>query len=153
LRALRCFDALGAIGAPAIGAGAMAAGGAGPRGAPGVIGACAIAAEGLWILLRLLSPITPHICDYLWRELGFGEDIINAPWPEADPAALLQDEIKYVIQINGKVRSEVVVPADANDELIRREALGNEKVERFINGNTVKKIIVVPGRLVNIVVT
>ena len=117
------------------------------------VGACAIAAEGLWILLRLLSPITPHICDYLWRELGFGEDIINAPWPEADPAALLQDEIKYVIQINGKVRSEVVVPADASAELIRREALGNEKVERFINGNTVKKIIVVPGRLVNIVVT
>jgi leucyl-tRNA synthetase len=110
-----------------------------------------VVTEGLWILLRLLAPITPHVCDHLWRELGFGTDVINAPWPEPDPAALVQDEIKYVIQINGKVRSEVVVPADAGDELIRREALDNEKVSRFIDGNTVKKVIIVPGRLVNIV--
>ena len=114
-------------------------------------GARLVVTEGLWILLRLLAPITPHVCDHLWRELGFGTDVINAPWPEPDPAALVQDEIKYVIQINGKVRSEVVVPADAGDELIRREALDNEKVSRFIDGNTVKKVIIVPGRLVNIV--
>jgi len=114
--------------------------------------ACKVVTEGLWILLRLLAPITPHICDHLWRELGFGADIINAPWPEPDPAALIQDEIKYIIQVNGKVRGEVVVPADAGEDLIRREALGNEKVGRFINGNNVKKIIVVPGRLVNIVI-
>ena len=110
-----------------------------------------VVTEGLWILLRLLAPITPHVCDHLWRELGFGADIINTPWPEPDQAALVQDEIKYVIQINGKVRSEFVVPADADDELIRREALRNEKVSRFIDGNAVKKVIIVPGRLVNIV--
>ena len=104
------------------------------------------------ILLRLLSPISPHISDFLWRELSYGDDILEATWPEPDPAALVQDEIKYVIQVNGKVRSEVVVPADASEEQIRREALDNEKVERFIQDNDVKKVIVVPGRLVNIVV-
>ena len=106
----------------------------------------------MWILLRLLAPITPHICDYLYRELGFGPEILNTDWPEPDPAALVQDEINYVVQVNGKVRGQVIVPADSTEEYIRQETITNEKVERFIQGKDIKKIIIVPGRLVNIVV-
>ena len=111
-----------------------------------------VVAESMWILLRLLAPITPHICDYLYRELGFGPEILNTDWPEPDPAALVQDEINYVVQVNGKVRGQVIVPADSTEEYIRQETITNEKVERFIQGKDIKKIIIVPGRLVNIVV-
>ena len=109
--------------------------------------------EGFSILLRLLSPITPHICDYLWFELGYGDDILNATWPEADPGALIQDKIELVVQVNGKLRARVTVPADADDEQIRNEALALENVERFTAGKNIKKTIIVPGRLVNIVVS
>ena len=70
--------------------------------------------EGLSILLRLLSPIAPHITHHLWRELEFGEDIMKAPWPEPDPAALEQDEVELVVQVNGKLRGSIVVPKQAD---------------------------------------
>jgi len=112
----------------------------------------AVMREGFSILLRLLSPISPHIADTLWRELGYGEDILAAAWPEADAAALVQDEIELVVQVNGKLRGKVTVPADAAKEQIESEALANENVDRFVGGREIRKIIVVPKRLVNIVV-
>jgi leucyl-tRNA synthetase len=110
----------------------------------------ATANEGLSILLRLLSPITPHIAHSLWRELGFGEDVMRAPWPEPDPAALEQDEIELVVQVNGKLRGSIRVPKAADKEAIQLLAVTN--VKRFIEGQTIKKVVVVPGRLVNLVV-
>jgi leucyl-tRNA synthetase len=108
--------------------------------------------EGLSILVRLLSPITPHIAHHLWRELGFGEDVMKAPWPEPDPAALEQDEVELVVQVNGKLRGSIVVPKQADKATIETLALSNANVQRFVAGQNVKKVVVVPGRLVNLVV-
>ncbi|MEJ2759994.1 MAG: leucine--tRNA ligase [Gammaproteobacteria bacterium] len=108
--------------------------------------------ESLSLLLRVLSTISPHISDTLWQELGYGEDILAAPWPEPDATALVRDEIELVVQVNGKLRGKVTVPADAAKEEIESEALANENVGRFVSGREIKKIIVVPKRLVNIVV-
>jgi len=110
------------------------------------------AEEGLSILLRLLSPITPHVCHHLWRELGFGTDVMKAPWPEPDPAALEQDEIELVVQVNGKLRGSIRVPKAADKPAIEGLALANPNVRKFVAGQTVKKVVVVPGRLVNLVV-
>ncbi len=108
--------------------------------------------EGLSILLRLLSPICPHITHKLWRELNFGDDILSAPWPEVDEAALMQDEIELVLQVNGKLRGQMRVARDAERATIEQLALANDQVQKFVAGQTVKKVVVVPGRLVNIVV-
>jgi leucyl-tRNA synthetase len=107
--------------------------------------------EGLSILLRLLSPITPHVCHALWRELGFGEDVMKAPWPEPDPAALEQDEIDYVVQVNGKTRGSARVPKAADQKTA--EAMAAEAVKKYIDGKAIRKCIVVPGRLINLVVS
>ena len=115
-------------------------------------GARAVAEEGFSILLRLLSPITPHIAHHLWRELGFGADIMTAPWPEPDPAALEQDEVELVVQVNGKLRGSIRVPKAADRGAIEGLALANPNVQKFVAGHRVKKVVVVPGRLVNLVV-
>lgn len=107
--------------------------------------------EGVSILLRLLSPIAPHITHILWRELGYGDDILTAPWPEVVESALVKDAIDLVVQVNGKVRSQISVPAGADNKVIEEAALADEKVQSFIDGKTIRKIIVVPGRLVNVV--
>jgi leucyl-tRNA synthetase len=108
------------------------------------------------ILLRVLSPITPHITHQLWIELGYGEntghDILAAAWPEPLEAALVQDEIELVLQVNGKTRGVVKVPATADKNAIEALALASEAAMKFMGGNPAKKVIVVPGRLVNIVV-
>jgi len=108
--------------------------------------------EGLSILIRLLAPIAPHIAHQLWRELKFGEDIMKAPWPEPDPAALEQDQVELVVQVNGKLRGSIVVPKQADKSTIENLALSNPNVRRFVAGQNVKKVVVVPGRLVNLVV-
>ena len=107
--------------------------------------------EGLGILLRVLYPVTPHICDYLWRQLGYGDDILKASWPEPDEGALVQDEIELVLQINGKLRGNVRVAADADRAAIEATALAHEAAQKHIAGKPVKKVVVVPGRLVNVV--
>jgi leucyl-tRNA synthetase len=112
----------------------------------------AVDAEGLSILLRLLSPITPHLCHHLWRELGFGEDVMHAPWPEPDTAALEQDEVELVVQVNGKLRGSILVPRQADKSAIEKLAMANANVQKFVAGQNVKKVVVVPGRLVNLVV-
>jgi len=108
--------------------------------------------EGMGILLRLLAPISPHIAQTLWRELGYGADILDAPWPEVDEAALVQDEIDLVLQVNGKLRGNIRVARTADRAAIERLAMENPNAQKHIAGQTVKKVVVVPGRLVNIVV-
>ena len=112
----------------------------------------AMLAEGYSILLRLLSPIAPHICHTLWRKLGYGEDILDASWPTVDKSALLRDNIDIVVQVNGKLRGRISVPVAAGREQIEQRALSDENVQRFTEGKTVVKVIVVPGKLVNVVV-
>jgi leucyl-tRNA synthetase len=108
--------------------------------------------EGLNILLRLLSPIAPHISHCLWRELRFGDDVMTAAWPEPDAAALIEDEIELVVQVNGKKRGDVRVPRDADRKAIEAIVLADPAVQKHINGQQIKKVVVVPGRLVNLVV-
>jgi leucyl-tRNA synthetase len=114
----------------------------------------AVVAEGVAILLRVLYPVTPHITFGIWRGLGYEAlygDLIDAPWPDIDDAALIQDEIDLVVQVNGKLRSSIRVAANAPREEIERSALADAQVQKFTTG-PIKKIHLVPGRLINIVV-
>ena len=112
----------------------------------------AVVGEGFSILLRVLSPITPHICHALWKELGYGPDILTAPWPEPLDEALVQDEIELVLQVNGKTRGSVRVAASADKAAIEAAAIASEAAQKFMEGKPAKKVVVVPGRLINIVV-
>jgi leucyl-tRNA synthetase len=107
--------------------------------------------EGLGIVLRLLAPIAPHVTHHLWRELAFGADILAAPWPRVDESALRQETIDYVLQVNGKVRGKIAVPAESDRATVEAAALASEAVGRFAEGLAVRKVIVVPGKLVNVV--
>ncbi len=111
----------------------------------------AVAQEGFSILLRLLAPVTPHACHTLWRELGYGDDILAAAWPEPLDEALAQDEIELVLQIGGKMRGKILVPTEADQATIERLAVECEIAAKYLEGKTVRKVVVVPGRLVNIV--
>ncbi|HFA59473.1 MAG TPA: leucine--tRNA ligase, partial [Rhodospirillales bacterium] len=111
----------------------------------------AVVREALEAAVLLLSPIVPHITHHLWRRLGHAEAVIDVPWPEPDPDALVREEIELVVQVNGKVRSRIRVPADADREAIEQAALADERVRRFVGDGEVRKVIVVPGRLVNVV--
>ena len=114
----------------------------------------ALVAEGLAIFLRLLNPVAPHITHVLWQELGYAEvhgDILNAPWPQVDQSALVQAEIEMMIQVNGKLRGSITVAKDADKATIEAAALACESVQKYIE-TTPKKIIVVPGKLISIVV-
>jgi leucyl-tRNA synthetase len=115
-------------------------------------GCRAVVGEALSILLRVLSPITPHIAHALWQDLGYGNDILTAQWPEPLEAALVQDEIELVIQVNGKLRGNLRVAANADKATIEQAALAHEAVQKQLAGAAAKKIIVVPGRLVNVVI-
>lgn len=114
----------------------------------------AVLSESLSILLRILYPVVPHCTYVLWQELGFAKQygsILDAPWPEVDESSLIQSEIELVLQVNGKHRGQIKVPADASKEAIETIALQAESVQRILNGANPKKVIVVPGRLVNVV--
>jgi leucyl-tRNA synthetase len=108
--------------------------------------------EAMSVLLRVLHPIVPHITQELWRSLGFGDDLMSAPWPQVDEAALVQDQVELVLQVNGKLRGNIRVARTADRAAIEREALANPNAVKHIAGQPVKKVVVVPGRLVNIVV-
>ncbi len=107
--------------------------------------------EGFSILLRLLAPITPHITQSLWKELGYGNDILVADWPKVDEIALVQDEIDLVIQVNGKLRGSIRVSKDAGKTKLEELALEHDAVQKHLAGAVPKKIIIVPGRLINVV--
>ena len=111
----------------------------------------ALMQEGLETVALLLAPIAPHICHSLWQALGHSDAIIDARWPQVDESALVQDSLQLVIQVNGKLRGHIEVAADASRELIEATARENENVLRFTEGLTIRKVIVVPGKLVNIV--
>ena len=108
--------------------------------------------EALETACLLLSPVVPHITSVLWQALGQTEQIIDAHWPIADETAMVQDEIQYIVQVNGKLRDRILVAANADQGTIEQLAQASESARRHIEGKTVRKIIVVPGRLVNIVV-
>jgi leucyl-tRNA synthetase len=116
----------------------------------------AVLQESLGILLRALYPIAPHITHTLWNELGYaanhGSEIIDAAWPQPDPAALEQDEIDLVVQVNGKLRASIRVPATADKASIERAAISDANVQKYVAGQAVKRVVVVPGKLVNVVV-
>ena len=111
----------------------------------------AVRHEAFISAVLLLSPIAPHICHSLWYALGHTDSVIDASWPMLDEEALVRSTITLVLQVNGKVRGKIEVAADISREDIEKIALTDENVQRFVEGNTIRKIIVVPGRLVNIV--
>ena len=118
-------------------------------------GDAAAVREGFGILLRTLYPVTPHIAHELWKALGYAEkqgDLLDAPWPKVDEDALKQDEIELMLQVNGKLRGAIHVPAAADKALIEQIALASEAFIKQADGAAPKKVIVVPGRLVNVVI-
>src|SRR3989344_5541437 len=112
----------------------------------------AVRHEALEFITLALAPIVPHITHALWMALGHREAVVDARWPQADPDALKQDSLEIVVQVNGKLRGRVAVPVDAKEDKGREIALADEGVARHVGGKAVKKVIVVPGKLVNIVV-
>ncbi len=118
-------------------------------------GDAAVRCEGMSLLVRMLYPACPHITHALWTELGYARavgDLLDAPWPAVDEAALVQDEIELVLQVNGKLRGSVTVPAGADKAAIEAAALASEAFQKAAAGAAPKKVVVVPGRLVNVVV-
>ena len=112
-------------------------------------------AEGFGILLRCLYPATPHITYALWNEMGYAKawgPILDAPWPQVDEAALMQDEIELMLQINGKLRGSILVSAEASKTQIEKTAIANELVQKQVGSGPIKRVIIVPGRLVNVVI-
>ncbi len=112
----------------------------------------AVIREGIEAIVLMLSPIVPHICSDLWGSLGHINDIESQPWPQHDEQALVRDTLELMVQVNGKLRDKINIAADADDELIKTTALNSEKIQNHVKQQPVKKIIVVKGRLVNIVV-
>jgi leucyl-tRNA synthetase len=112
----------------------------------------AVVREALEAVVKVLSPIVPHICHELWYVLGHSSALVDERWPAFDETALQQDKIEIIVQVNGKLRGRISVESDADTETISALALADENVQRFVAGKEVRKTIVVPGRLVNVVV-
>lgn len=111
-----------------------------------------VMSEALHAIIRLLAPITPHICEQLWEELGHQEPLAFADWPQVDESALVEDEKLIVVQINGKVRAKLTVPADASAEHVEQIAFDDEAVQKHTSGKEIRKKIYVPGKILNLVV-
>ena len=108
--------------------------------------------EAIESVIILLASFAPHIADELWEGLGNKGSLLNSMWPGYDPAAIIEDEIVIVVQVNGKLRGKVTVPADATDDTVKAAALADEKVMEHTAGKEIKKVVVVPKKLVNVVV-
>ena len=108
--------------------------------------------ETISILLRILSPIAPHICHHLWLACGFEGDILNSAWPKVDLKALVTSEVDLIVQINGKRRTTITVKPDEVDAEIEKIALNNDIVKQFTENKPIKKCIIVPKRLINLVI-
>ncbi|MEO9946235.1 leucine--tRNA ligase [Paraglaciecola sp.] len=111
----------------------------------------AVLREGIDTLVLLLAPIAPHICHVMWKDLGHSEGVETAPWPVADAAAMVEDEKLVIVQVNGKVRAKITVPADATKEQVEALGLAETNVQQHTEGKTIHKVIYVPGRLLNVV--
>jgi leucyl-tRNA synthetase len=112
----------------------------------------AVVQEALDVVVLVLSPVVPHACHALWRELGHASAVIDERWPQPDPDALVRAELEVVVQVNGKLRSRVTVAADATEAQVREIALADVNVQKFVEGKAVRKFIYVPGKLANVVV-
>jgi leucyl-tRNA synthetase len=112
----------------------------------------AVMQEALDIVVAVLSPVVPHACHALWRELGHADAVVDAAWPQPDPEALVRAEIEVVVQVNGKLRGRITVAAGADEAQVREAALADSNVQKFIEGKPVRKFIYVPGKLANVVV-
>jgi leucyl-tRNA synthetase len=112
----------------------------------------AVMQEALELVVLMLSPIVPHAAQAMWRALGHASLAVDERWPQADPAALVQDTIEIVVQVNGKLRARVAVAAGADEAVAREAALADPGVAKFVAGQPVRKLIYVPGKLVNVVV-
>jgi leucyl-tRNA synthetase len=112
----------------------------------------AVRHEALEIAVLALSPIVPHITHELWRALGHATAMIDERWPEPDPAALAQDTVEIVVQVNGKLRGRVAVPTGAAQPQVLEAALADADVQRFVAGSAPRKVVYVPGKLLNLVV-
>jgi len=113
---------------------------------------CALRQEVLRAVVLMLSPIVPHICQTLWTHLGYSGLVMHAAWPHHDETALQQDSVAWVVQINGKLRGKLDMPSEATQQQLYEAALQYEHIQRHLTGQTPKKIIVVPGKLINIVI-
>lgn len=113
----------------------------------------AVTREALESAVLLLAPIVPHICHVLWQTLGHSEPVIDYPWPRLDESALVRNELSIVVQVNGKLRGSIEVAVDASKESIEQLALAHDNVQRFTQNKEIRKVIVVPKKLVNIVVS
>jgi leucyl-tRNA synthetase len=109
--------------------------------------------EALESIIRLLAPFVPHFAEEVWAGLGHAGGIDKAGWPTYDPAATVDEELLIVVQVNGKLRGKVTVPAAAVEGMVKEMALVDSKVQPFLEGKTVRKVIYVPGKLINIVVS
>jgi len=112
----------------------------------------AVRQEALEMAVLMLAPITPHICHQLWQALGHDDAVVNVAWPEVDESALKQDKIELMVQVNGKLRAKIKVGAEAAKDAVEAEAMADDNVQKFIDGKEIRKVIVVSGRLINIVV-
>jgi leucyl-tRNA synthetase len=112
----------------------------------------AVLHEALEHAVLLLSPIVPHIAHSLWRALGHGTAVVDEPWPQPDPRAMMREEVELVVQVNGKLRGQIRVSTDASRERIEQAALAHPNVHRFVEGKTIRKLVIVTGKLVNVVV-
>jgi len=113
----------------------------------------AVVQEALEAAVALLSPIVPHIAHQLWQDLGHDNELLNQPWPNVDESALSRSSIEIVVQVNGKLRCRIQVAADADRDVIQHLALADENVQRYTQNTTIRKVIGVPGKLVNSVVS
>jgi leucyl-tRNA synthetase len=113
----------------------------------------AVLREAVETMLILLAPITPHFCEELWSLLGHGDSIFSAAWPAVDEAALVVETLEIPVQVNGKLRGRITVPVGSDSGFIQQAALSDEKVAPWLEGRKVRQAIVVPGRLVNIVLS
>ncbi|MDG0997524.1 MAG: class I tRNA ligase family protein, partial [Gammaproteobacteria bacterium] len=108
--------------------------------------------EALEISVKMLAPVTPHLCHALWLHLGGATAAIDVEWPMVDDSALISENITLILQVNGKLRDKVEIPFDLDEDKVKALALGNNKVQKFVGAALVKKLIVIPNRLVNIVI-
>ena len=107
----------------------------------------------LQVINRLLAPITPHICHYIWQAHGFKQPVIDEPWPEIDTGALIVDTVVVIVQVNGKVRGKMVISSSISEAKLKELALNHENVQKFINNKTLHKTVIIPNKLINFVVS
>ena len=108
--------------------------------------------EAMEIFARLLAPFTPHIAEEMWHRLGHDTTVVDSEWPKWDEANLKEDSVRYPVSFNGKTRFMIDVPADASKEDVEAAALGASEAARWLDGKTPKRVIVVPGKIVNVVI-